>query len=128
MTAHFGLGSLTNIDSAIVVWPSGIVDHYGAIETDQFINLTEGSNPVGITSFEAQIDINVYPNPSSDFIRIEGGEIQRVEMMDTQGKMVMSSLYNEGQQLDLSQFEKGNYILRMYRDNSIVAIEKITLQ
>lgn len=39
---HFGLGTASGIDSAVIKWPSGIVTHLGSHPADQFIMVTEG--------------------------------------------------------------------------------------
>lgn len=39
---HFGLGSATGIDSAVIKWPSGIVTHLANHPADQFITVVEG--------------------------------------------------------------------------------------
>lgn len=39
---HFGLGSNTQIDSAVVKWPSGTVTQLGNMPADQFITVIEG--------------------------------------------------------------------------------------
>jgi hypothetical protein len=39
---HFGLGTATGIDSAVIKWPSGIVTQLGSHPADQFITVTEG--------------------------------------------------------------------------------------
>ena len=42
-TQHFGLGAATQIDSAKIIWPSGIIDKYCNLAADQFKTVTEGS-------------------------------------------------------------------------------------
>lgn len=38
---HFGLGINQSVDSATVIWPSGIVQHLYNLEADQFVNIIE---------------------------------------------------------------------------------------
>ncbi|MCW5907383.1 MAG: VCBS repeat-containing protein [Chitinophagales bacterium] len=49
---HFGLGAATEIDSAVVKWPSGLVTHLGSRPADQFITVVEGecSSPNNIVT------------------------------------------------------------------------------
>lgn len=42
LTQHFGLGQATQIDSLLIRWPSGQVDRYEALPTNQFIQVEEG--------------------------------------------------------------------------------------
>jgi hypothetical protein len=49
MRVHFGLGSVTKIDSVQVRWPSGLVERYENLPVDSIHTLKEGSGaPVGI--------------------------------------------------------------------------------
>lgn len=43
LTAYFGLGAETEIDFAVVRWPSGKIDVVKAPTADQFLTITEGS-------------------------------------------------------------------------------------
>jgi hypothetical protein len=43
-----GLGQSTTIDSLILVWPSGVVDHYYNLNSNQFQLLTEAETMMGI--------------------------------------------------------------------------------
>lgn len=43
-----GLGQSTTIDSLVLVWPSGIIDHYYNLNSNQFQVLTEAQTVVGI--------------------------------------------------------------------------------
>ena len=62
----------------------------------------------------AQFGVTVYPNPMTDFIKIEStkNNIGRVELMDNAGRLVMeSTIDNKIGQLETSQLAKGNYQL-----------------
>jgi hypothetical protein len=49
---HFGLGDATTVDELIVRWPrSGIVQHFNAIEADQFLQIREGDGTLIAQSF-----------------------------------------------------------------------------
>ncbi len=39
---HFGLGSGTSVSDILVRWPSGLVEHFAAPETDRLLTLREG--------------------------------------------------------------------------------------
>jgi len=45
---HFGLGQRTNIDSLVVLWPSGSKDLYHDLRTNQFILLEQGKQEYDI--------------------------------------------------------------------------------
>ena len=43
LRVHFGLGSITKLDSVKVCWPSGIVERFDGISVDAIHTLKEGS-------------------------------------------------------------------------------------
>ncbi len=45
---HFGLGTATQVDSIRIVWPSGIVNMYGPVGTNQILTLVETSPTVNL--------------------------------------------------------------------------------
>ena len=56
---HFGLGTATQIDSMLVKWPSGTVDHLYNIAANQFMTIIEGDYPLPPVSFSGGISSNV---------------------------------------------------------------------
>ena len=46
LTLHFGLGSMTRVDSVEVRWPGGHVDEYLDLPTDRTVTITEGAADV----------------------------------------------------------------------------------
>lgn len=61
--------------------------------------------------------IDIYPNPTSDFINIKTDEsIQEVQMWDISGKLVKTSL---GNKLDIRHLSQGIYIIRIKTDKTI---------
>lgn len=56
LTAHFGLGSATSIDSLIVRWPSGYVDKINNPDIDQTLVQVEGSNCEAIADFSTEVN------------------------------------------------------------------------
>lgn len=100
------------------------------------ITLDEAGNPASSThvSNESQCCTSVeevvargqnvvYPNPTSDMLRIRtGGEPYTFEMLDLSGRMVSShALTYDGQALDVSSLNSGLYIYRMISMDGRVA-------
>lgn len=82
--------------------------------TPTITNLTESTS----------INYSVYPNPSSTDINIEiEGECES-NLFDNKGKKVLSSTVKK---LDVSRLSKGIYILHIYTNNELVAIEKVVI-
>ncbi len=62
-------------------------------------------------------EFKIYPNPSSETIFIKGSQIiNRIVLYDIQGREIYSSFENTNK-LNVSQFSKGNYILKIESDN-----------
>jgi len=80
--------------------------------------LTESNKPVWGTCPTAgiedqnQLDISIYPNPTSDIVYIEGNYTQlKVVVYDILGKQVMNEPITD--HIDISQLDKGVYILQL---------------
>jgi len=65
LSAHFGLGQNTIIDSLVVRWPSGVIDRLTAIESDQEITVVE---QVGINNPPSTITLKT----ATDTTTIDG--------------------------------------------------------
>lgn len=137
-TLHFGLGTTTDIDSAIVIWPSGIVDVLGTTPGDQTISMLEGSSPLSSHTAPAQsLELNVYPNPATDeaVIRLDhfaslGLNNLSVNVYDLNGKVVYSeaALQRSIIILDRSIFSSGVYMVEVTNDNKRIATKKLVVQ
>ena len=55
-TAHFGLGGAVKADSAVVRWPSGIVDRLYEVAADQWVELTEGATTRSLVAARVLLD------------------------------------------------------------------------
>ena len=62
---------------------------------------------VGIEDLNGS-DISIYPNPTSDYLYLEGEDVIDIQIVDFTGKLVLES---EESQLDLSSLENGIYYL-----------------
>ena len=84
-----------------------LIDTYGWIITDDGLDCATA----GVDD-QNQLDISIYPNPSSDIVYIEGNYTKlKVVVYDILGKQVMNkSITNH---IDISQLDKGVYILQL---------------
>jgi len=92
-----------------------------ASEPTQFsteTSLTESNKPVWGTCPTAgvddqnQLDISIYPNPTSDIVYIDGNYTQlKVVVYDILGKQVMNKFTTNT--IDISHLEKGVYMLQL---------------
>ncbi|MDQ3109973.1 MAG: FG-GAP-like repeat-containing protein [Bacteroidota bacterium] len=137
-TVHFGLGTATQIDSVVVIWPSGIVDQSLVIPADQTVFLLEGGSPLSTHSaIEQTLELNVYPNPVTDeaVIRLDhfasvGLKNLSVNVYDLNGKVVYSesALQRSIIILDRSMFTSGMYLVEVTNNNERVATKKMMIQ
>ena len=98
------------------------------------VNITF-NNCVGIGEIEADLNINMYPNPASDFVTIEiidkynQGNL-KLEILNSIGQVVASqSIENSSQKviMDVNNFSKGLYLVRVSSDR-IYMTKKLLIQ
>ncbi len=69
-------------------------------------------------------EVNVYPNPTSGTIAMEGCESCEIEIYDMFGRLVQKQQLNK-QSFDLSFLADGAYFLKIINENKIIKIEKM---
>ena len=60
--------------------------------------------------------ISIYPNPTNNIINIEGlnkNENNTIQIFDVQGKLVSTKIVNERGTIDLSELNKGVYVIKI---------------
>ena len=76
----------------------------------------EVSNPLGINDPIFENEISLYPNPTNNIINIEGltkNENNTIQIFDVQGKLVITKTINEKGTIDLSELNKGVYVIKI---------------
>jgi len=71
-------------------------------------------------------NMNVFPNPSRDFIQIDSPTIaldSKFEIYDLVGKQVQSGTLNENK-IDISQLNKGVYLLNVKTQDKVIETKK----
>ena len=85
-----------------------ILDNIQIIEDDK----------LAVSDF-SKANLQVYPNPSSDFIKINGVDnIQKIRLYDVSGKMVLETKSSE---VDLRKLPVGQYILNVHAGSEIIS-------
>jgi hypothetical protein len=110
-------GTLTNfaLTGAASNWASG-----SAVTTGNTCPLVLSSDNF------AQNSLVVYPNPTKGFINIQTLETVSVEVYDMIGKLILSKqIENEFQNLDLTNFPTGIYLLKATNTNGFTQTHKI---
>lgn len=71
---------------------------------------------------------NVYPNPASSMVNIEGEKMQRVEVYNAVGQVVVDQEVGENAvQLNAKEWSNGVYFVRIYSENGQVVNKKVTV-
>ena len=149
---HIGLGSATQVDTLTIRWPSGLVEKYTDIPTNQKIMVTEG---VGMVTSVQQLAGNIlptqlelyanYPNPfnPSTTIRFQvgGQRIQNVQLavFDLTGRLVKSVLDHaltpgnysvmwHGDDNNGRKVGSGAYLIRMIADSVVKSRKMIVMK
>lgn len=112
----------------------------GVIETFSDGNnmLTQGFQQsnydiVAIETLEDNLNISLYPNPTSQFLNLEweitGNSEIIIELFDVQGKLLINKTFVETtskKQINLSTFPSAAYMLRVSKGNKVVKTYKVT--
>jgi len=122
--AHFGMDNAVTIDSMIIYWPSGIVEkkiNYAINKRHTFIEGT--GNSVAISS-EEELELLIYPNPTSDKIQIRTvNKFKSVTLTAISGQVIQHHPFIE--EIDLAQLESGVYLLRFTSKEGVLFTKKI---
>ncbi|MDX2173708.1 MAG: T9SS type A sorting domain-containing protein [Bacteroidota bacterium] len=74
-------------------------------------------------------DISLYPNPASNFLIIDtkstGGNFDAIEIYDLTGRIVSKT--KDISAVNVSNFENGIYIARIFHENKIVVVKKFVV-
>ncbi len=71
------------------------------------------ANPLAVNQNKSNADFAIYPNPSSDFIRINTGKNTKIIMSTILGKKVLEiENYKSHSDIDVSHLEKGIYFIK----------------
>lgn len=138
-TMHFGLGQNTQIDSTVVIWPSGIVDHMMVLNGDASYTVLEGQSPLATSGVNSKpFSIGVFPNPAvqSDVtIRLNnfaqyGLNNLSLNVYDLSGKLVYSeaNLQNSIITLGEGTLSNGMYFVEVLNGDVRVGSEKVLVQ
>ncbi len=74
--------------------------------------------------------INIYPNPATDIISIDadGNSIEKVQLLDITGKIVLSNAANFNSRLDISGLSNGIYFVLAHTNKGIYSTKIIKNQ
>ncbi len=105
----------TNIEITAVAGASGTQEftveaNDGGSENATFTaSFTVTVNP--LLGLEEKVALKIFPNPSTDFIKVSSTEPLKVELMNLQGQLLKSSMNNET--INLTDLSSGQYLIRI---------------
>jgi hypothetical protein len=107
----------------------GRVNAYKAL---QFAQTYSGNLGIGRQTTDDRQQINMYPNPVSNQLRITSSElrIDKVELVDVTGKLKVEKTNSNDEifTLDISDFSQGIYFCHIHLSNGQLAVKKIVKQ
>jgi hypothetical protein len=83
---------------------------------DSIASFSEDCSALGILDNKQSNTLLVYPNPTNNIINIEGLNINEnnlIQIFDVQGKLVITKTINEKGTIDLSELNKGVYVIKI---------------
>lgn len=84
------------------------VNVYSTCGSKQFCGLT---NPVGITQIHSQNDLPIYPNPTKDFLQLEGQGNRPYKILNPIGQVITEGKVPSSGRLDIKELAAGTYLL-----------------
>lgn len=117
MEAAFGLGDGSIINSIEIHWPSGLINKYNDVLTNQIITYTEHDESTSIEENDYTDDFKpvvIYNSTSGSYTLISKFKNYDVEILDINGKVIYSvqNVMSENYKIDLSDTPKGYYLLK----------------
>lgn len=104
---------------ALSGWPAGSTSLGSAGEWNDIIGTSSiyyiieyDSASASIENTKEDIDIEIFPNPTTGLLNIKGDNIESVEIIDIAGRIV-GTFENPSQTIDISKYEKGVYFAKV---------------
>ena len=103
------------------IFPPKPTADIGAVRgTTTFFTLADvQGTPTGIDN-TVTVDMRVYPNPATNFVAIEGANVEEISAYSLGGALMGST--TEGR-LDVSSYAPGLYILKVKADGKVATVK-----
>ncbi|WP_242132625.1 T9SS type A sorting domain-containing protein [Aestuariivivens marinum] len=112
-----GYGSIVKINTSNdqVTFPFHFSESTGNTTSRSMI--TEVNSSLSVSDI-AKNNLNIYPNPATDIVKISGKNIVNVEIFNLSGKKVPTHFFNS--QIDVSKLNLGIYIVIIHTENGFI--------
>jgi len=100
------------IDNATVIGPDNAADNGVVHAIDAVLD--------GVLSVDdlQEVSIDIFPNPTVDFLRVQGFDRGTFAVFDTKGTLVKQGVINGTREINLSDLDNGIYILNVQNEAS----------
>lgn len=88
------------------------------------ILMTVADENLGTEELE-KMELQIYPNPVKDYLYLNSNEAFQIQLYDFTGKLIWQ---NSGNQMDISLFPNGIYIIKITSDSGKTFVKKIIIQ
>ncbi len=137
---QFGSDLIINLDAeyangfnSITIDPN--LFYHGDLEDaktliENFRDYVFSGSTVGITASKMkQPSFSIYPNPTSGIIGVSTPDIPSLfyEVRGLSGKLINKGFVQNGQQLDLRDYESGIYLIQFFDEQGFIKSEKVVL-
>ncbi|MCD4731199.1 MAG: T9SS type A sorting domain-containing protein [Bacteroidales bacterium] len=109
----------------LTIWDSE-GDSLSALRPLTLIDSSTNINPINNYS-----DYNIYPNPATGVFTVEGRDIQSIEIANIRGQIIHSEKYSGETNtipVNISNYAKGLYFIKIAIDDKFVCTKKIVIQ
>lgn len=111
LNIHFGLGVSTEIETVTIYWPSGVVDIFEDVETNQHLLVEEGSTVLAVNENFTDSTIVLFPIPATSTLTINT-EVQltpTAHLVTPLGSVI--KILIENNTIDIADLASGMYLL-----------------
>ncbi len=113
---HFGLDTISTVDSLVTYWPSGVVSRFYFVPVNQVITISEDEQTS--LAVNPTYDLTIYPVPANHFLTVKIAglpEIKpQVDIFSSGGILMKTKLViNENAIIDVSTWPDGLYICKV---------------
>ncbi|MFM2392381.1 MAG: hypothetical protein RLZZ546_358 [Bacteroidota bacterium] len=133
-----GLAQNDEVDSIIILWPTGHIDVFTNLQKSKWYEFYEGQSTNNIINVDPSIvlftqiseieSIGIYPNPASDKLIIKHNQsIDFLSMYNQFGNLVLQDNLKNGE-VNISSLKNGMYFIKLIDKNKNYIIKKVIIQ